>query len=85
MIPAGAAHRDAAEQLLDFLLGPEGQAMLARAGMIHAAAPAESGLQQSAMRPIALSPTLLVGLDRQRRTQFTAQWRAAFGPGEGLP
>ncbi|MBE3639626.1 ABC transporter substrate-binding protein, partial [Mangrovicoccus sp. HB182678] len=37
-------------------------------------------LAQSAARPIALSPALLVALDRQRRAQFIAQWRAAFGP-----
>ncbi|WP_172327339.1 ABC transporter substrate-binding protein [Mangrovicoccus sp. HB161399] len=85
MIPAHAAHPEAAAALLDFLLSPEGQTALSRAGLIHAAAPAESGLQQSAMRPIALSPTLLVGIDRQRRAQFAAQWRDAFGPGEGLP
>ncbi|WP_108258152.1 hypothetical protein [Mangrovicoccus ximenensis] len=85
MIPASAAQPEAAAALLDFLLSGAGQAELARAGLIHAAAPSESGLQQSAMRPIALSPTLLVGLDQQRRAQFAAQWRAAFGPGEGLP
>ncbi|MBE3640399.1 ABC transporter substrate-binding protein, partial [Mangrovicoccus algicola] len=58
MIPAGAAAPAAGEALLDFLLGAQGQALLAQAGQVEAAAPAETALAQSAARPIALSPAL---------------------------
>ncbi|WP_138470075.1 ABC transporter substrate-binding protein [Poseidonocella sp. HB161398] len=85
MIPARAAQPQAAAALLDFLLGAEGRALMAAAGMIDMSGPSETGLQQSAMRPIQLTPALLVGLDQQRSAQFIALWRAAFGPGEGLP
>jgi iron(III) transport system substrate-binding protein len=34
--------------------------------------------QGSLYRPISLSPTLLLGLDEQKRASFLARWRETF-------
>ncbi|MFD1342709.1 ABC transporter substrate-binding protein [Litorisediminicola beolgyonensis] len=85
MIPKGADRTAEAQALLDYLLGPEGRAELERQRLISPLLDtdvvAETGaLSETALRPIALAPTLLVALDRQTRAGFIARWRESLGP-----
>lgn len=80
MIPRNARQAEAAERLLDFLLSPEAQDLLARTGLVTGMDPTETGLLPSARRVIALSPALLVALDGNRRDALFALWDAAFQP-----
>ena len=84
LIPRGAAHPQGAAALVDFLLSPAGQAELTRQRLIVTMGEAGDiqlrGQSTASMRPIELSPVLLLGLDRQKRDQFLAAWRAAFAP-----
>lgn len=81
MIPRGARQAQAAAALLDFLLTPEAQAMLTQVGLVFSLDAAETGLAVSARRPIALSPSLMVGLDAARRQQLLDAWSETFQPG----
>jgi iron(III) transport system substrate-binding protein len=78
MIPRNAPHKDWSARLLDFLLSPEAQEMLAETGLSMKNDPDESGLLPSARRLIALSPTLLVALDRHTRANLIDLWDDAF-------
>lgn len=78
MIPRGATQPQAAGQLLDFLLSPPGRQALAQEYLLIDAPEDSAATDETIMRPIALSPTLLVGLDRMKRQQFLELWRAVF-------
>ena len=78
MIPRGADRTEASGRLLEFLLTPEAQGMLAAAGLVADMAAPETGLAPSARRSIALTPALLVALDRNRRAQLLTRWSDAF-------
>ncbi|WP_238365760.1 ABC transporter substrate-binding protein [Mesobacterium pallidum] len=78
MIPRGAAHPQAAARLLDFLLSAQAQEILAEAGLVMTRDLVETALGASGRRVIALSPALLVALDRNRRAQLFALWDNAF-------
>lgn len=82
MIPRAAAHAGPARRLLDFLLSHEGRGDLAKAGLIAADPGDEDAPAESVLRPIAITPVLLVALDRQKRAQFIRRWRDAFGQGK---
>ena len=79
MIPKGAPNPTAAGLLIDFMLSEAGRAALAEQYLLVRQ---EAGVlpddQGSVYRPIPLSPTLLLGLDRQKRAAFLARWRATF-------
>jgi iron(III) transport system substrate-binding protein len=79
MIPKGAGNPTAAGLLIDFMLSDAGRAALAAQYLL---VDEETGVlpdeQGSLYRPIPLSPTLLLGLDQQKRASFLARWRAAF-------
>ncbi|WP_417806895.1 ABC transporter substrate-binding protein [Thioclava sp.] len=79
MIPKSAEHSEPAQRLLDFLLSARGQEDLRTAGLLVSGEPEDSATPASALHTIAISPVLLVALDRQKRAQFIARWRAAFG------
>ncbi|MBE9638519.1 ABC transporter substrate-binding protein [Salipiger pacificus] len=83
MIPKTARHPEAAQRLLDFLLSPEAQGMLADLGLIAPTDPAETSLLPSARRLIALSPPLLLALDRSTRERLFRLWDEAFSPDAG--
>ncbi|MBK0399807.1 ABC transporter substrate-binding protein [Limibaculum sp. M0105] len=91
MVPRHATNPRAAKALIDYLLSPEGRFGLAQASLIVSFGetddPATATLSgtPSTLRPIALSPALLVGLDRQKRALFTAQWRSIMGSRDALP
>lgn len=84
LIPRGAAHPEGGAALVDFLLSEAGQAELARQRLIVRMGAAGDiqlrGQSAASIRPIELSPVLLLGLDRQRRERFLSSWRAAFAP-----
>ena len=80
LIPNGAANPTAAGLLIDFMLSDAGRAALAAA---HLLLPFGEGLpddEDFLYRPIPLSPTLLLGLDQQKRASVLARWRATFAP-----
>ena len=79
MIAKTARQSENAQQLLDFLLSPRGQEDLRAAGLLVNGEPEDSATPASALHTIPISPVLLVAMDRQKRAQFIARWRAAFG------
>ncbi|MBY6091492.1 ABC transporter substrate-binding protein [Maritimibacter alkaliphilus] len=85
MIPRSAGKPEAAQRLLDFLLGPEGREILRRSGLVFERDPDVQGLPESSERAVEIDPTLLIARDRQRRASFIAQWRSVFGDAEPAP
>lgn len=65
--------------LLDFLLSARGQIAMAAQGLTVAEADATIDDETASERPIALSPALLVAMDRAHVQRFVARWRAVFG------
>jgi iron(III) transport system substrate-binding protein len=86
MIPRSARNPLGAQALLDFLLSDEGRRVLRRASLVVSFGDVEAGVLEvpegiaSAIRPIPLSPVLLVGLDRHKRQLFIERWRAVLAP-----
>ena len=86
MIPKQARDMSDARAFLDFLLSQQGGRNCVRALLIAPSLDADSAdageaISETALRPIGLSPSLLVALDRQKRDQFIRLWRGAFpGP-----
>ncbi len=76
MIPKGAANPTAAGLLVDFMLSDAGRAALAGQHLLGE----EADTGGARYRPIALSATLLLGLDQQKRAGFLDRWRATFAP-----
>ncbi len=83
MIPKGAARAGAAAMLLDFLLAPEGQAILARSGLVARAEAEGTAGHESALRPIRIGPVQLVARDAQKVTGFIRRWRETFTRRDG--
>jgi len=85
LIPKAARQWQAAGALLDFMLSEDGRRALAQSRLVVSFdASDEPDLEMpegatSLLRPIPLSPALLVGLDQHKRALFIARWRAAFG------
>lgn len=79
-----------ARAFIDFMLSPSGRAILSRdAGLLSPIdGPARlarlvgrtPNTDPQELRPIALTPALLVGLDQAKRNIFLQQWRAALPP-----
>ena len=89
LIPVAAPRPDLAEAFLDFTLSPAGQTVLAGPAALGSVVPGSTGrwtaehiasLGHGAVQPIALGPSLLVGLDRQRRARFLETWREIVSP-----
>jgi ABC-type Fe3+ transport system substrate-binding protein len=80
MIPKGAANPAAAGLLIDFMLSEQGRSALASTRLLFPFGAAGGSMEDddSLYRPIPLSPTLLLGLDQQKRAHFLARWRATF-------
>lgn len=82
MIPKQAHHPVEAQAFLEYLLSSAGQTELQRARLImpligEVGAEGET-ISETALRSISLSPTLLVALDRQKRSHFISRWRETF-------
>ncbi len=80
MIPKGAANPTAAGLMIDFMLTTAGRAAMTATHLLFPFDDDErfGGDEDSLYRPIPLSPTLLLGLDQQKRAQFLARWRDTF-------
>ncbi len=84
LIPRHAAEPDLAQAFLDFMLSEAGRSALRSAHLIvrtDDGGPASLRLPETpetSFRPIALSPSLLVGLDQHKRRDFVALWRLTF-------
>jgi iron(III) transport system substrate-binding protein len=76
LIPKRAPNPDLAGQFMDFALSQEGRRLLAESNLIMSFDAAQGGAVPT-LRPIALSPALLIGLDRQTRDNFLALWRSS--------
>ena len=84
LIPRQAAEPELAGAFLDFMLSETGRSALESAHLIVRTddrAPAALRLPETpetSFRPIALTPSLLVGLDQHKRRDFVALWRSTF-------
>ncbi|MBC7283318.1 ABC transporter substrate-binding protein [Hoeflea sp.] len=85
-IPREARNALAARAFLELALSPQGRAILD--GETRLLTPLSgpdtlarlSGDEETAFRPIPLSPALLVSLDRAKRARFLSQWRNSVTP-----
>lgn len=87
LVPEAAANPDLGGRLLDFLLSRRGQAAMAREAKLPALHPRVSGPNTASalradagaqLRPIAVSPGLLVYLDQVKRARFIDRWNRAL-------
>ena len=90
-VPRQAANRADAEAFLEFTQGPEGRRILNEDALLFSPIDGEDQLYRvlgageggkRAIRPIALGPALIVGLDQMKRRLFLKQWRDSLGVGE---
>jgi ABC-type Fe3+ transport system substrate-binding protein len=84
LIPKRARNPELARQFIDFALSDAGRQRLADSGLIVSFDEAGNGPASltgavPTLRPIALSPALLIGLDQQTRENFLALWRSSLG------
>jgi len=88
-VPVRAERPDLGEAFVHFALSPAGQAILAGPAALGSVVPGASGpwtgeriaaLGRGAVQPISLGPSLLVGLDRQRRNRFLETWLEIVSP-----
>ncbi|WP_284736125.1 ABC transporter substrate-binding protein [Dongia deserti] len=84
LIPKRAKNAELARQFIDFALSGAGRRSLSESGLLVSFDDAGGGLAALSgavptLRPIALSPALLIGLDRQTRDNFLALWRSSLG------
>jgi iron(III) transport system substrate-binding protein len=87
LVPAKARSPELGRLFLEFLLSREGQETLARESGIPAIHPEVGGRPQSLepgegvqLRPVPLSPALLVYLDQVKRARLTRRWNDALKP-----
>ena len=86
MIPKQAKDKEQSKEFLDFLLSPQGTLALRDALLISPLLETDDGnegegLSPTALRPIGLSPSLMVALDALTRETFLRRWRSTFpGP-----
>ncbi len=90
LIPRAAPQPRLARLFLDFLLGEDGQRVVAGPAHLYAIHPGVDGeltarrlraLLGPALQPIQVNPSLLVYLDQAKRRRFLQQWRQALtGP-----
>lgn len=89
IIPRDAPDPDLSRAFVDFALSPAGQQIAAGPTALGALVEGTLGLWTArtvsemgagAVQPIALGPTLLVALDRQRRDRFLETWRSIVSP-----
>ena len=88
-IPKLAQNSQAARQFIEFSLSATGQSILESKMRFFSPIDGESAMAKLApgndqpIRPIALTPALLVALDSEKRRMFIEQWRQSlFGPAQ---
>ena len=76
------------ERFLEFLLSKEGQSIIAEKALLYSLHPAVTGVATAqwlrkaagkSLRPIRVSPELLVYLDQVKRQKFLERWENALG------
>jgi iron(III) transport system substrate-binding protein len=77
LIPVSARNPDLGGRFLDFLLSPEGRALIAREAGLPSVNEAAL-IRHPHLRPIRLDPGLLVYLDAMKRRTFLEEWSAAM-------
>ncbi|EBA06155.1 putative periplasmic iron-binding protein [Sagittula stellata E-37] len=84
LIPRRANEPELAGAFLDFLLSASGRASLRSEHLIAQTDQEDPEAlrlletPETSLRPIALTPSLLVGLDQHKRREFVALWRSTF-------
>lgn len=87
LVPAAAASPDLGRRYLEYFMSSEGQTVLARQLQIAAVNPDISGdntadaiqtMMGAQLRPIPVSPGLLVYLDQVKRTRLIKRWNEAL-------
>ncbi|MFC6487142.1 ABC transporter substrate-binding protein [Nitratireductor sp. GCM10026969] len=90
-VPATARAPELAETFITFMLSPAGREVLT--AQMRLLSPidgaqelarmlADGSADARAFRPVAMTPALLVGLDRAKREIFLQEWRAALPSGD---
>ncbi len=88
VIPRKAMNPGLAGAFIDFLLSPDGQSELVRQGLSDANGQLDAGAtggqahgdaNRTTIQPIAVSPALLVFLDRIKQERFIRNWRELLG------
>jgi ABC-type Fe3+ transport system substrate-binding protein len=84
LIPKRASNPGLARQFIDFALSDAGRRLLSENSLIVSfdgtgRGPAAMSGAVPTLRPIALSPALLIGLDKQTRDNFLGLWRSSLG------
>ncbi|MDA4848030.1 ABC transporter substrate-binding protein [Hoeflea poritis] len=87
MVPQAAEHPELGEAMLSFLMSRQGQAIMARDVRLPALHPDVKGPNTASamrqrfgaqLRPISISPGLVVYLDQVKRARFIARWNEAL-------
>lgn len=87
-IPKAAKHQNAAKVFLDYLLSGRGQEVIGNKAFLFSIRPDVQGettaaalekAMGSSLKPIPVSPSLLVYLDQSKRLEFLKQWQQAIG------
>jgi ABC-type Fe3+ transport system substrate-binding protein len=84
VIPKDATSPALAGEFIDFMLSGLGQSAMSQSRLIiefgasASANPTMPGGGPSSLRPIAISPVLLAGIDQHKRAIFLAQWRESL-------
>ncbi len=87
LVPQAAAAPDLGRQYLEFFMSPEGQSIMARELHIAAVNPDVAGdntantMQEilgAQLRPVPVSPGLMVYLDQVKRARLIARWNEAL-------
>ena len=88
ILPRQSPSPRSGERFLDFLLSREGQSIIADKASLYSLHPAVSGVATAqwlrktagkSLRPIRVSPELLVYLDQVKRQKFLKRWEKALG------
>lgn len=87
LVPRRSPQPHLAGRFIDYLLSREGQETIATRSILYAISPETTGKASASsvraesvgpLLPIALSPSLMVFLDKLKREQFMRQWQLAF-------
>jgi len=90
-VPDNAANKADAGAFLEFTQGPEGRGILNEEALLFSPLDGadylfrelgRAGGESRTIRPIALGPALMVGLDQMKRRLFLKQWRDSLGIAE---
>ncbi|MEM6460555.1 MAG: ABC transporter substrate-binding protein [Pseudomonadota bacterium] len=87
LVPEGAANPELGKAMLAFLMSREGQTIMARDARLPALHPDVDGPNTATamrqrfgpqLRPVSISPGLVVYLDQLKRSRFIARWNEAL-------